>query len=375
MTELADDPYPDRSLAAVTDQPFRPFFVLAACDAILGAVLAMPGASVGASHQTLLLFGTIPAMLAGFLLTALPRWTGCRPVSSATTTGFVVLWLAMRVSIFTVGASAASWLSSSFIFALACVLARHVIGSRNSRNYIIVTLLFAFAIMPIVSLAIGHIAMRLVVGIVVCLMIIIAGRVTPALSDAALGEEGRRVAIGPERATAAVTVLALSLWVLAPENVWTGWVCLITVIGHLARLFSWRGWRTISSPSVFFLHLAYLWIPAGFGFLTWHVFDPSTVAVSVAIHAWVAGAFGSLSIAIMGSMTRKRTGRAFDVPAHEYCAYALITIAAVVRLLAGVDMFDSTDALSTAAITWAAAFLTFLAANRNSLLPFNRSGT
>ncbi len=355
-------------------RPYRPFYFLATCDAVLGVVLAAPfAAAVGSVHQSLLLFGTLPAILAGFLLTALPRWTGCKPVSRPTVYGLVMVWLVMRITFFAAGANAANAISSLFILSLACLVGLRVIAVRNRRNYSVAALLLIYGTAPLVSLRSMPLAEQLAVAVIVCLMIIIAGRVIPALSAAGLGEETSQTGIWIERVAGMATAAALSIWILLPDSMFTAYICLTAALVHLVRLAAWRGWRTVSVPSALFLHMAYLWIPAGFGLLFWHILSPEAIGASAAIHAWFAGAFGSLAIAIMGSMMRRHARRPFDVPIIEYCAYALVTLAAVTRLMVELTGIDGTLFMNEAAIAWTAAFCAFLYANRRSLMPFGKA--
>ncbi|MBN9282631.1 MAG: NnrS family protein, partial [Hyphomicrobium denitrificans] len=73
--------------------PFRIFFVFAALDAIAAIAPWLPrllgyvasdvaGVPLAVWHRDELLLGMMPAVLAGFVLTALPRWTLCAPASA-----------------------------------------------------------------------------------------------------------------------------------------------------------------------------------------------------------------------------------------------------------------------------------------------------
>lgn len=363
-TDQGENLVPGTLSAAAKPRPFRPFYFLAASDAVLGVVLTTPlVATMGFAHQSLLLFGTVPAILAGFLLTALPRWTGCPPLWSATIIGFVSIWLAMRITFFAVGISAANVISALFILALAFMVGLRVIAARNTRNYSVVVLLLIFATTPLVSLILMWPAIQLAVATIVCLMIIIAGRVIPALSAAGLGEEGANAPMWREQATGAAAVIALSFWVLLPEHTMTAYFCLLAALAQLFRLVAWCGWRTVSVPSALFLHLAYVWIPVGFGLLSLHILFPAAIGVTAAIHAWLTGAFGSLAIAIMGSMIRRHDGRPFEVPLPEYGAYLLVTAAAIARLMVEVSESDSGLLMNMASVAWIGAFCAFLLAN------------
>ena len=61
--------------------------------AVLMGDLALPTAfPVVAWHAHELVFGFTGAVMAGFLLTAIPNWTGCRPYSGAKLAGLAALF-------------------------------------------------------------------------------------------------------------------------------------------------------------------------------------------------------------------------------------------------------------------------------------------
>jgi uncharacterized protein involved in response to NO len=48
-------------------------------------------------HIHAMLFGFVPAAIAGFMLTAIPNWTGRPPIHGAPLVGLAVLWLLGRI--------------------------------------------------------------------------------------------------------------------------------------------------------------------------------------------------------------------------------------------------------------------------------------
>ena len=94
--------------ATTGTQPFRLFFFLAALDAIAGVAvwLAPPlgidaygfaPAGLAVFHREELLSGAAPAVFAGVILTALPRWTRRPPISPFIVYALAAVWLAGRV--------------------------------------------------------------------------------------------------------------------------------------------------------------------------------------------------------------------------------------------------------------------------------------
>lgn len=51
-------------------------------------------------HVHEMLFGYLPAIVTGFLLTAIPNWTGRLPVQGPPLLALVVLWIAGRAAVF-----------------------------------------------------------------------------------------------------------------------------------------------------------------------------------------------------------------------------------------------------------------------------------
>ena len=135
---------------------FRPFFLLAAGF----AVFAMPawlltlftgvrvGGSAGAMHWHAheMLFGFTTAVVAGFLLTAVARWTSRETASGPMLGVLAAVWLAGRLAVLT-ESSLPGWLVAAidlaFLPMLAVVLARPIVASRNRRNYAFVGIVAA----------------------------------------------------------------------------------------------------------------------------------------------------------------------------------------------------------------------------------------
>ena len=132
---------------------FRPFFLLAPALAVLlmpwwAAVLAgrvkAPTAFDPISwHAHEMLFGYAIAIIAGFLLTAVPKWTN-RPIAEPKVVmALTGLWLAGRLAMNLPGLPTAlvAVVDLAFLPALAWVVAKPIIGSRSRHNYAFVALL------------------------------------------------------------------------------------------------------------------------------------------------------------------------------------------------------------------------------------------
>lgn len=367
---------------------FRPFFLLAALDAVIGGCAWLPGLDPAALtgepaaiwHRNEFLFGMVPAVLAGFVLTALPRWTGRPPLSSRTLTLLVAAWLAGRAG-HAAGAAWATPASAAFILALALIVGRQVLAAHDRRNLKIALLLVLFAAAAILAeidpaaLPAGF-GLRLCLAAILGLVLVVAGRVVPALTMACVASVGEACRVAPsprtERCAAVAAGVALAAWTLDPAGpaiaiAGAGGCC-----AQALRLVEWCGWRVRRAPAIFALHLAYGWVPAGFALAAAHSRFPELVGSGAAVHAWAMGAIGLMSLAIMASMTRRQNRIAFAPSSALSAAIACGFGATAVRLAAEVSGGGRGAWLALAALFWIAAFALFLVAFRNELVPRHR---
>ena len=95
---------------ALLSYGFRPFFLFGALWAALAIILWLPmlsGHLVLPStltplewHVHELVYGYVPAIVAGFLLTAVPNWTGRLPVVGMRLGMLFGMWIAGRIAVF-----------------------------------------------------------------------------------------------------------------------------------------------------------------------------------------------------------------------------------------------------------------------------------
>src|SRR5689334_3986126 len=143
---------------AMLSYGFRPFFLAAASWAALNILLWVPqylglvavptqfGALDWHIHE--MLYGYVAATIAGFLLTAIPNWTGRLPVSGWPLAGLALLWLCGRVAVLLsakLGGVAAAAIDVSFLLVLAAVAAREIVAGQNWRNLRVLIVLCVLA--------------------------------------------------------------------------------------------------------------------------------------------------------------------------------------------------------------------------------------
>ena len=187
---------------ALLRQGFRPFFLGAGVWALAamvlwiailqGAVLLPTAFDPVAWHVHEMLFGFVIAAIAGFLLTAIPNWTGRMPLQGVPLAVLVGVWLAGRLAVGAsawIGAGIAAVLDLSFLTLLLGVVLREILAGRNWRNLpmpvVLSGLLVANALThaDVVGLAAtGPLGQRLGIGIVILLIHLVGGRIIPSFT-------------------------------------------------------------------------------------------------------------------------------------------------------------------------------------------------
>jgi uncharacterized protein involved in response to NO len=362
---------------------FRPFFLAAALWAVAAMALwlpifrgdiALPTAfDPVAWHVHEMLFGTVAAVVAGFLLTAIPNWTGRLPLRGAPLGGPVALWLAGRAAVAfsaPVGPLVAGLVDLAFLATFLALVAREIIAGRNWRNLpmpaALALLLAANVLMHAEAIglaATGATGQRLAVATIVALIGLVGGRVVPSFTRNWLtrrGETKTPPGFGAvDRAGQLALVGALLLWVAIPDSAATGAALIVAGLATLARLARWRGHRTLAEPLVWSLHLGYAWLPVGLVLSGLAALPPYLPAVA-GLHALTAGAMGAMTLAVMTRASLGHSGRALAADRITTAIYVLVHAGALLRVAAPFVDAASLMLLWTSAAAWAAAFGLFV---------------
>lgn len=350
---------------------FRPFFLLGA----LWAALAVPvwlaayvhgyalhgplPAVIWHGHEMIYGFGL--AAVAGFLLTAIPNWTGRLPIRGAPLASLAALWLLGRVAAFT----PAPWLDLAFPLALIAVVAREVAAARNFHNLPVVAVLVLFFIGDLLvqlhALDIAYTAAlgnRIGVAMLLLLIALIGGRIIPSFTRNWLAKmRPAERAPAPHStldwACLAAAAVGLVAWAVAPGSAVAAALEIVAGVSLAVRLSRWRGLATLREPLLFVLHAGYAWLAAGLAvagmnaFLGW-------LPASAPLHALTAGAIGTMTLAVMTRASLGHTGRALTAGAGTAAIYVLVSLGALLRVSAQTPAMTS-----LAGLTWASAFALF----------------
>ncbi len=376
---------------AVFSFGFRPFFlfgaILAAALPLLTAFSLMGMADVGgvygaiAYHGHEMVFGFLAAIVAGFLLTAVPNWTGRLPVLGWRLGGLFALWLAGRVAIAAsdvIGMSAAAVIDGLFLIVFDLVIWREVTAGKNWRNVPVCALVGLFALgnalwhFHAISVGAGQFGLRWGVAVIAVLIAFIGGRIVPSFTRNWFAKNGVSGGEAPfafvDKWALGALGLAMIVWLAAPIGMATGALLIIAAALNLFRLARWRGWLTTAEPLVTILHVGYLWLAIALALLGAAAAFPQAVTVSTAFHALTAGAAGVMTLAVMTRATRGHTGRALTADATTIAIYVLVNLGAAGRIAASLWMSDYGAALTIAAALWSGAFLLFAATYGRYLL-------
>lgn len=370
---------------------FRPFFLAAAIWAALALALWMALFMTGTAlpsrfdpltwHIHAMLFGFVLAAIAGFLLTAIPNWTGRAPVRGARLMALVALWLAARIA-GQVSALLPLWLAAAcdlaFPVALCLVAAHEIIAARNWRNLAmplpvgILALADGLMYLDVAGFDLRPgLGWRLALAAVIILISVVGGRIIPAFTRNWLRQR-RSAALPAEHGGLTLMALAslhggLLGWALLPGSKAIGGLLLLAAALNFSRWVRWRGFATVAEPLLAILHVGYAWMILGAALLGASLLT-DIVPQTAAIHAFTAGAMGTMVLAIMTRVSRGHTGRPLRADRATTLIYAAITLAAATRVAAAFAPASATALLVASALLWVMAFLLFVAAYGAMLL-------
>ena len=369
---------------AILSRGFRPFFLAAALWAALSMVLwllvlraglAIPSAFDPVSwHAHEALFGYLSAVLAGFLLTAVPNWTGRRPLAGWTLLGLVILWLLGRVAV-SVSAYLPPWTVA--VADLAClvvlggIMVREIVAAGNWRNLVIIAMIGVFvagnALFHMEAARGDHAAsgygLRIGLAAAIMMISVIGGRIVPTFTRNWLTARGRKplpAAFGlPDRLALVLSLLALLGWVASPHGNGTGTLLLAAGIAQIVRLARWRGQDTGSEALVWILHVGYAFVPFGMLAVGIALMWPEALSQSAAQHAWMAGAIGVMTLAVMTRAILGHTGRPLAANAGTRAIYLMVVASVVVRLASGTFPQSALSLWTVSAVLWTSGYALF----------------
>jgi uncharacterized protein involved in response to NO len=359
---------------------FRPFFLAGAGFAAIAVAVwglwlygwfpaAQPVGGMLVWHRHEMPFGFASAIIGGFLLTAVPNWTGRPGLHGGPLIGLLLVWLTARLAWWLPMPSVVLIaLQIPFLPLLAWMLGRELIAAGKRDNYpilLVIALLAGCQAMTLVGISSEDVDLQrrgvlAALWLIGALMSVIGGRVIPFF-----------IQRGLNRPTASAAqpwlfkglllggMLAALSFAAGLDNVPNRWLAvLFGLMGglHLLRLWRWhdRGiWRV---PLLWSLYLAYAWlVVAAVAMALWHAgLMPQQ---SLATHSLAVGGIGGLILAMIARVSLGHTGRPLQPSKAIILGFALLSIGAVCRVLL---VPFSTVGLGISALLWCVAFGLFL---------------
>ncbi|MDX3978414.1 NnrS family protein [Shinella sp.] len=356
---------------------FRPFFLggalwaIAAMSLWIAAIsghITLAGAYGAPNwHAHEMLFGFASAVLAGFLLTAVPNWTGRLPVSGWPLGALFTLWCAGRIALLAtdvIGVIPAAAIDGLFLPALLAICTREVVAGRKWKDLKVLCGLLALSlangIFHVAAIDGGHdhLAIRLAVAAYVVLVMIVGGRIVPSFTRNWLNKVGRTDFPVPYTRFDTVAILAgvgaLAAWTALPQHPATAGFGLAAAALHCIRLHRWRGWTTMPEKLLVILHIAYAFIPLGL--LTIGLSALGHLEERSVLHLLSVGAIASMMLAVMTRASLGHTGRPLKASRQTVAAYGALILCALVRPLGEVLPDLSPPIYAASGLLWIAAF-------------------
>jgi len=355
---------------------FRPFFLAAGLFAFIAvpywAMVFTRGWDLHAAfnpvdwHIHEMLFGYTSAVIAGFLFTAIPNWTGRMPARGTPLAVLLALWLAGRLAMAGVG-GLSGWalmaVDGSFLLAIAAMICVEIVAGKNWRNLKVVVPVLAYGAAnlfyhrEVMLNGTADYSVRAGFLVVIFLITLIGGRIIPSFTRNWMNQRQMTPLPTPfnryDVLCLITGVAAMGSWALAAPVPIAVPLLLVAAILHLIRLTRWRGIACWRAPLLLMLHVAYLFIPLGFMALAGEQFSPS-VPSGTGVHLLGTGAIAGMTVAVMMRATLGHTGQALIAGPVLTAAFVTLIAAALTRSLGGAT------AVPVAAALWALAYGIFM---------------
>jgi uncharacterized protein involved in response to NO len=359
---------------------FRPFFL---CTALFAGV-AVPVWTLlligGGDAQFLyaprewhvheMLFGFLPAVITGFLLTAIPNWTERPPLRGTPLFLLMTLWLSGRLAIAMPSPAplVSAIVDATFLVVLAAFVWKEIAaGKAWDRAPIgVIISLYAGANILFHVLALRgtetDLPERMPLSLMMMLLALIGGRITPTFTGDYLDQEKIPEQPAPfsrfDGLSIVLVAIAALAWTLQPQALATGWILVTAGTIHAIRLSRWRGWTARREPLVLILHLGNGWLA-----LSLLTLGGATLGFGLntadAVHTLTTGAMGVMTLAVMTRASLGHTGRPLHAGPMTVVIYMLVSLGAILRVFGQAIGLPTNLMLGTATAAWSGAYLLF----------------
>lgn len=363
---------------------FRPFFLMAACFAMMMIPIWVFSFTMGTDplgyldimnwHAHEMIFGFVVAVIAGFLLTAVENWTGRETASGFPLLALSLLWLLGRV-LMSFGAGLPRWFCAGIdlllIPVLWILLARPILAAKNRNNFgVLAILAFLFFMNLGIHLGWGRQGCLVAIDVVILLILLIAGRILAPYTRNRININ----TIRSHKTLDQLTLISMSLLILFELFVGSErWIlailAFITATLALVRSVHWGAQYSFRDPMLWILHVGYLWVPIGLLLRGLSFFWPLMIPASISTHALTVGAIGTLILGMMSRVTLGHTGQNMVASVPITISFITMTFAAMTRIVLPLLVPSKLYfALILSGLFWTLAFVLFLVSYAKSII-------
>jgi len=366
---------------------FRPFFLATAVYASLGVALwlafllfglplpSSPGGPL-AWHAHEMTFGFGLAATAGFVLTAVPEFTGTRPFGPRVALGMAALWLAGRTAFWLTGVLGpwpAAVTNAGLAALLPAMLASRLLRDPDRRHLGFLWGLTAYA----VAVAGFHAAtLRAVnplpwahagIGVMMILIVVALSRISMRIVNDALDaaraagdEDAPEYLARPPRRNLAIFAIALhtAAELFVPTSPAVGWLALAAAAAILGLQNDWHVGRALLGRWPALLYTVYWLLALGYAALGVAGLG-GPLGPGTGRHLLAIGGMGLSILAVLCIAGRAHSGRPLETRAWvPLCAAAIVT-AALLRAASGFPGAPAFALTILAGLAWSAAFAVY----------------
>ena len=367
----------------VLQSGFRPFFLLAGfygvivtllwfCMHILHWPMTPSSLSIFAWHAHEMIFGYSLAVVSGFMLTAVPNWTGKQTLIGWPLAVLCLLWILARCLYFLefpTDLPLSFAIESLFFIFLLSALVVPIVKVRYYRSLpLLVILLLLFAANSLFHYGLNKnyypaLATGIYLGLYVLmgLILVVGRRVIPFFIEKGLSRSA------PVSNSAWVDRLVLTLYVLfvvfellRPDPLVITSLSLALALVLSIRLSGWYRSGILNHPLLWILFAGYGSLVPGFLLKALAAID--TVNPFLALHAFAYGAIGLTTLGMMARVSWGHTGRDVRRPDGRLKgSFALLLLGMLIRVfLPLVFPQGYTIWIVLSQLCWVLAFLVFL---------------
>ena len=360
---------------ALLSAGYRPLFLLSALWSAIAipvwlaayihgyAPAAMP-AMTWHAHE--MIYGYAAAAVAGFMLSAIPDWTGRFPSHGLPLAMLASLWIAARLALL-FSAPLGALFDVAFLLVVSIAVARELVAGRHWRGLpmlaALLLLLAGNALVHLETLGLantGTLGLHLGIATLAGLIALVGGRIIPSFTRnwlARMRPEAKAPGQGGllDVACLLVTIGGLAAWVAWPYSRFSSAMEILGGFGVAARLSRWRTLAVAGEPFLLILHAGYGWLAFGLAFLGLNGFFV-WLPPSAGVHALTVGAIGTMTLGVMTRTTLRYAGMPAEAGGGTLAIYALVSLAALLRFTAALAGAYTALITSLAGLAWSAAF-------------------